>query len=165
MSSPVQKPSRPLRTIVAAAMMVLYLFISLGPTLSPALQSKAVLHALTGACSGDCDICGCSAESRASKTCCCAKKAHLQARTDHDDEIPNCCKKLPATNQVVIASCGCPCGSGKAIASSGSRVSEIVPFYFNADLVVPFMKNDRASLVQQLTSRHCEPPDPPPQKA
>ena len=165
MSSSIQKSSRPLRTIVAAAMMVLYLFISLGPTLSPALQSKAVLHALTGECSGDCDICGCSAESRATHTCCCAKKAQLQTLAHRSDEMPNCCKKLPSANQVVIASCGCPCGSGKAIASSGSKVSEIFPFYFNTDLAVDFVKNDQASLVQHLISRHSEPPDPPPRQA
>ena len=165
MPSSVHRHSRPLRSTVAVAMAVLYLLISLGPTLSPALQSKAVLHALTGECSGDCDICGCSAESRASHTCCCAKKAQLQTLAHRSDEIPNCCKKLPATNQVVIASCGCPCGSGKAIVSSGSKVGEIVPFYFNADLVVHFVENDQASLVQHLISRHSEPPDPPPRQA
>jgi hypothetical protein len=165
MSPSVQKSSRPLRTIVISAMMVLYLFISLSPALSPALQSKAVLHALTGECSGDCDICGCSAESIASQSCCCAKKAHKQARTHRNDETPNCCKKLPVPTRVVIASCGCPCGSSKAIASSGSKFSEIVPFFFNADLVVPSVENDQVALVRQLTSRHGEPPDPPPRKA
>jgi hypothetical protein len=163
MSLSVQKSSRPQRTIVAAAMMVLYLFISLCPLLSPALQSKAVLHALTGACSGDCDICGCSAESRTSHSCCCARKTRLQAQ--RDAAVPNCCKKPSATGQVVIASCGCPCGSGKAIASAGNKLSEIVPFYFSTDLVVHPVESDQVSLVQLLISRHPEPPDPPPRQA
>jgi hypothetical protein len=165
MSSSVRKSSHPLRTIVAAAMMVLYLFISLSPLLSPALQSKTVLHALTGECSGDCDICGCSAESRASHTCCCARKAHLQPLSQPHDEIPNCCKRPPAPDQVVIASCGSPCGSGKAIASSGSRLGEIIPYYFNADLLVHSAEIDQVSLVHHLISRRPEPPDPPPRQA
>jgi hypothetical protein len=48
--------------------------IVLSPLASLAMYSKIVAHVVTGECSGDCNICGCSLESRANHTCCCAKK-------------------------------------------------------------------------------------------
>jgi hypothetical protein len=58
---------------------MIYLVITLTPLAPFAMHSKMVAHAITGECVGDCDICGCSPESRANHTCCCAKKKQKQA--------------------------------------------------------------------------------------
>jgi hypothetical protein len=155
----------PLRSIIATTMMVLYLFISLSPLLSPALRSKTVLHALTGECSGDCNICGCSPESRAKQTCCCSKKKHLEARGRIDGSLPECCKKTPGQKEVVIASCGCPCGSGKDQVPATGKAGEILPFYFSACLATPPQETLHPQPPPPLISRVAEPPDPPPRQA
>jgi hypothetical protein len=55
------------------------MLIVMSPLVSLAMLSKTVAHVVTGECSGDCDICGCSLESRANHTCCCAKTKQKQA--------------------------------------------------------------------------------------
>ena len=75
---------RSLRRMIAATLTVVYLVIALSPLAPFAMYSKVVAHAVTGECSGDCDICGCSKESRANHTCCCAKKKQMHA---HDDQL------------------------------------------------------------------------------
>ena len=67
------------RRLIATVLTVIYLVIALSPLASLAMHSKIVTHAITGECSGDCDICGCSLESRTNHTCCCAKKNQKQA--------------------------------------------------------------------------------------
>jgi hypothetical protein len=154
---------RPMRGIIAAALTAIYLVISLSPLASLAMHSKAVAHAVTGECSGDCDICGCSPESRASNSCCCSRKRQQQAHI-HEDEhngTPDCCKKKPVDRKTVIV-CGCPCGSGKQVALSVGGTSELLPFHFTeqsgiSHTVTTFTIPDR-----RLTSRHGDPPDPPP---
>jgi hypothetical protein len=155
------------RQIIAAFMTVLYLTISLSPLASLAMHSSAVAHAITGECSGDCTICGCSAESRATRSCCCIKKKQQQARV-HEDErsgTPDCCKKIPAKKKIVIASCGCPCESGKTIALSGGKAGEILPYYFTEQFVISHADTHYSDLSHLLTSRHAEPPEPPPRQA
>ncbi|MGC2062053.1 MAG: hypothetical protein WA610_03680 [Thermodesulfovibrionales bacterium] len=56
--------------------MTIYLMIMLSPL---AMHSKVFAHAMTGECSGDCNICGCSLESRVNRTCCCAVKKQKQS--------------------------------------------------------------------------------------
>jgi hypothetical protein len=65
---------RSFRKLTAIVMMAVYLLIVLSPLAPFAMYSKTVAHAVTGECSGDCSICGCSVESRANHSCCCAKK-------------------------------------------------------------------------------------------
>jgi hypothetical protein len=57
---------------------MIYLVIVLSPLAPFAMYSKVVAHAVTGECSGDCDICGCSLMDRANHSCCCAKKKQMQ---------------------------------------------------------------------------------------
>jgi len=156
-----------MRSIIATTLAVIYLTILLSPFASLAMHSKTVAHALTGECSGDCSICGCSAESRATRTCCCSKKKQQQARIqeNEDDAIPDCCKKVPAKEKIMIASCGCPCGSGKAMALPGDKTDEILVYYFTAQFVLPQVTCRYSELSHLLTSRHVEPPDPPPRQA
>ena len=83
------------RVLAALLLTVVYLAVTLSPLAPLALQSPSLAHAITGECSGDCDICGCSAEARANHTCCCAqKKKHDSHDDSHDDSpLPDCCKK------------------------------------------------------------------------
>jgi len=71
-------PGRPFRQVVTVAMAVIYLLIALSPLSTLAMQSKRIAHAVTGECSGDCEVCGCSVESMANHTCCCWRKKRQQ---------------------------------------------------------------------------------------
>lgn len=73
------KTMRPHRRLFAIILMTIYLSIALSPLAPLAMHSKVVAHAVTGECVGDCNVCGCSQESRANHTCCCAKKKQMHA--------------------------------------------------------------------------------------
>jgi hypothetical protein len=139
----------------------MYLLMVVSPLASLAMHSKAVSHAITGECSGDCDICGCSPEGRASNTCCCSKKRRQQAQAYEKENSPDCCKKKPVNKNAVIA-CGCPCGSGKPADLSASSSSELLPYYYTERLSIPHVETLFTNLSHRLASRHSEPPDPPP---
>src|SRR5450631_3906503 len=104
--------THPSRHILAAGMVALYLAIIFSPLASFATHSTNAAPVFARECSGDCNLCGCSPESRASNTCCCSKKRQQQARAheDNKDGTPDCCKKKPVETKTVIA-CGCPCGN------------------------------------------------------
>lgn len=144
-------------------MMAIYLMVAISPMASAALRSKMVAHAITGECSGDCSICGCSPEARANHTCCCAKKLQAQensqAHKDDADE-PECCKKKHAKTTVIR--CGCPCGSGKQAALSIGGTSEVLPYQFTESFILPDTDTTFSNLPHRLTSRYGDPPDPPP---
>ncbi|MFZ4855555.1 MAG: hypothetical protein ACOYL3_04095 [Desulfuromonadaceae bacterium] len=57
-------------------MTVIYLLILFTPL---TLHSRMVAHAITGECSGSCEIDGCSLESRSAHSCCCAQKHQARA--------------------------------------------------------------------------------------
>ena len=136
-SARIMKQSK--RGIIAIFLMAIFLMISFSPLGFLALHSKTFAHALTGECSGDCTICGCSAESMAPRTCCCSKKKQQLANLHEDehDSTKVCCNKAPAKKKIVIISCGPPCGSKKTVALSGGTNSEILPFYFMARILIP----------------------------
>jgi hypothetical protein len=162
-NSSLHNASRSLRRMITATLTAVYLLITLSPLSSIAMHSKVVAHAVTGECSGDCNICGCSAENRANHTCCCAKKRQQQAHVHEDDEdgAADCCKKKPVKKKTVIA-CGCPCGSGKQAVLSASGTSEVLPFHFTEQFKTPHTETTFTDPTQQLTSRFGDPPDPPP---
>jgi hypothetical protein len=64
------------RRTLASVMTFMYLLILFVPF---TLHSKVVAHAITGECSGNCQIDGCSRESRAGRSCCCAQKKQAGA--------------------------------------------------------------------------------------
>lgn len=65
------------RYITSLLLTTIYLLIVVSPLAPLAMQSKSVAHAVTGECSGDCRIDGCSLERSAARTCCCwQKKRH-----------------------------------------------------------------------------------------
>jgi hypothetical protein len=69
------------------------------------MNSKHVAHAITGECVGDCNICGCSAESRANNTCCCAKKRRLSAQSSDAEKQPCCTSQKAQTPPPKTRSC------------------------------------------------------------
>jgi hypothetical protein len=145
-------------------MAALYLAIIFSPLAAFAIHSPDTAPATVRECSGDCNLCGCSPESRASNTCCCSnKKRQQQAHLHEDDQNskPDCCKKKPVEKKTVIA-CGCPCGKGQQAALSVNGSSELLPYHFTEQLSIPHTDTTYINLTRRLTSRHGEPPDPPP---
>ena len=150
--------NKPSRNIVALLLTVIYSLIIMGPLAPLALKSPRVAHAVTGECSGNCDICGCSAERRASHTCCCwlKKLKHEQEKNN----VPECCRKK--RNKTPVLACNCPCGSKKLPGLPGAEKTEVLPYRFSEVIVPP---NENALLSSHgkcLTDRHGDPPDPPP---
>lgn len=153
---------------MATIMAGIYLLIILSPLASLSLHSTSFAYAATGECSGDCNICGCSLESRTNKTCCCAQKHKQQLVHEHDDGetgTPDCCKKESAPQKTVIAKCGCPCGSGTSSGITNNVISETIPSHFCEIVSIPHVNTRYNAFAHFLTSRHIEPPDPPPRQA
>jgi hypothetical protein len=156
-----------LRHIIAAGMMALYLMAVFSPLASYAMHGSTSVAMGIRECSGDCNLCGCSPESRASNTCCCSKKRTQQAHAHEEDRDgeSDCCKKESAPQKPLIISCGCPCGSGKESALTTSSSSEVLPFHFTEQFTPLHTDTTFSNLTQHLTSRLAEPPDPPPQNS
>jgi len=152
-----------LRRLIAAGLTVVYLAFVFTPLVSSAMFSTVAPAAVVRECTGDCDLCGCSAESRASHSCCCAKKRQQQAHVHEDDgdETADCCKKKPVEKKSILA-CGCPCGNGKQIPFSIGGTSEVILCKFSEQFGLQQTLTRFPTLAQQATSRHREPPDPPP---
>ncbi len=89
------------RKSIALSLLVLYLVIAFSPLAALAMHSKQVLHAVTGECTGDCGICGCSVESRASGTCCCARQRRLLVNESYGNSRTCCAgqRKQPAISE------------------------------------------------------------------
>lgn len=80
--------------------MTIYLAIGLRSLAPLAMHSQAVAHAVTGECAGDCDICGCSLESRENQTCCCARKRQMQAGVAMQSKGECCPPKKEDTKKI-----------------------------------------------------------------
>jgi hypothetical protein len=167
-TQPTHTARKPLRRFTAALMAAFYLLILLSPLASFAMHGTKSAVMAVRECTGDCDLCGCSPASRAAHTCCCAKKRMQQNQVqlhDHDDaedDVLECCKKERAESRQTIIACGCPCGDGRQAALSVSGTSEVLPFHFTEEFSVPSADTTFINPSQRLTSRHGEPPDPPP---
>lgn len=85
------------RYITSLFMTAVYLLIVFSPLTSLAMQSKTINHAVTGECSGDCSIDGCSLEQSAAHACCCwQKKQRGTAETHlHSNEDTTCTPPTP----------------------------------------------------------------------
>jgi hypothetical protein len=147
------------RYIVALFLTVIYLLITMSPLAPLALWSPAVAYAVTGECAGNCDICGCSPERRASHTCCCWLKK-LKKEHDHD-QLTDCCNKKQKSGKPELK-CNCPCGSGKHIALWGADKNEQIPCKIIAGIPFSFGNLLAGNYNNRLTDRYGDPPDPPP---
>jgi hypothetical protein len=117
-----------------------------------------VVHAMTGECVNNCDICGCSAERRANHTCCCQQKQKQKA--DHEAGLSDCCKKKDSRTAVIR--CNCPCDPEKDLALLSFTQSEIIPFVFDMGLRPQLTDIEHRDQPRHMPIRFGEPPDPPP---
>ncbi len=102
------------RHISAGMMVLLYLVITALP-LAPLLVSSArFAHAVTGECSGDCDIDGCPLESRASHTCCCWQKKQRSLQYSEPQASGKICCATPPQPAVNTAAPCCAAPPGGA---------------------------------------------------
>jgi hypothetical protein len=170
------------RYIIATILTFVYAAIVLSPLAPLALRSAHVAHAVTGECVGDCDICGCSPERRASHTCCCwQKKLQRMPETaqvaggghDHGEQPAGCCRKKQEPEPVAeccrkkkrdvqqVLTC-CPCGSSKMVGLWGAQKFEQLPNRFAGIIPVSCGEFRFHPFIDRLTDRHGDPPDPPP---
>jgi hypothetical protein len=157
-SSRVFTMKRAARFNISVILTVIYSLIIMSPLAPLALKSPRVAHAVTGECSGNCDICGCSAERRANHTCCCFLKKKMQH--DHKN-LPDCCKKKKPAKMTML-SCNCPCGGNRMPGLAGSEKTEVMPYRFNEGILSIAENPLFSSPGKSLTDRHGDPPDPPP---
>ena len=82
------------RYITSLLMTIIYLVIVFSPLASLAMQSQHIAHAVTGECSGNCKVDGCSLERSAAHACCCWQKkklvevdAHLHSEDDNSSML------------------------------------------------------------------------------
>lgn len=150
---------------------IVYLLMVLSPLAPFAQQPKMVAHAVTGECSGDCSIDGCSLERSANHTCCCWQKKEKESRP-HDCCLPHRSEgrdeagheKQDSSHH---ESAGTvlkrhPCGS--TLPGFTLTVSETIhlPIFYSYALSIPGQSILEPSAPVPLQSRPGDPPDPPP---
>lgn len=170
---------------IVLMLFTVYAVIVLSPLASLALKSPTLAHAITGQCSGNCDICGCSAERRASKSCCCWMKnkraEEVRARSPlrscsvektaccssgaKKSEGVQCAEMLPDGAQEsppeVFYRCS-PCGKGSVTFFAGTGSYQHLPYLFRENLSTPSESTLVSLHSEFFLSRYQEPPDPPP---
>lgn len=177
---------------ISFIMTAIYLLITLSPFASLSFQSKPFFQVLSRECSGDCRLCGCSAERSASHACCCWQKKLAAAKNVKHCETPSasltapaaegsCCSKSAqhadhADEESISAQAdsasdsdtqsasisSSPCGSSKELTFFSNERGQHVPYLFLSG--IPPQKSIQISFLQpeRLASRNGEPPDPPP---
>lgn len=83
-----KKSHRYITSLLLTTIYLLIVFIPLAPV---AMQSKLVAHAVTGECSGDCKIDGCSLERSTTHTCCCWQRKQRESSEIHQHSSAGCC--------------------------------------------------------------------------
>ena len=96
------------RHFTSLLMTTIYLLIAVSPLSPLAMQSKFLVHAATGECSGDCKIDGCSLERSAAHTCCCWQKKRNEDNKAHQHVKPRCCDMKTVEPPKKAASCCAP---------------------------------------------------------
>jgi hypothetical protein len=151
------------RSTIALLLTVIHLLMMASPIVAFASQKKAMARAVAGECSGDCDVCGCSPESRAAGTCCCSRKRRLEASLHrHEEQKPPCCRHEAPEENVVVISCGCPCGGNDSADLCGVDTDETLISRYSYPSAVSLVADRRPIATRVLQSRHLQPPDPPP---
>lgn len=119
------------RHITASILTALYLLIALTPLSPLLLKSAHIAHAVTGECSGDCEIDGCSLENRANHTCCCWQKKQKQAGLPQKHSTDSCC--APASPPLQSASTGGCCTPPKPVVTASCCAPPAVSQHDNHD--------------------------------
>ncbi len=94
------------RTARATVLVLLYTLIAMSPLAPITLHTSVIAHAVTGQCTGDCEIDGCAPERRANHTCCCWQK-RIAAAIPVSETINDCCSEDPSPSTPDKMSC-CP---------------------------------------------------------
>ena len=145
------------RHMISSLLIALYTVVVMSPLAPAAMRSAHLAHAFTGKCSGDCNICGCSLERRAARTCCCwQKKLREQAHQ------PDHCKKKDDFHKVILT-CGCPCGGEKQLSVDVSGKFKHLPAQNQDFLSTLYESRNIQNPPLSLADRRDEPPDPPPE--
>ncbi len=147
----------PVRHVTAFLLVVVYTMITMSPLAPLALRSPRVAHAAAGECSGNCEVCGCSAERRANHTCCCWMK---KLKRQKNSGYTSCCKKR-MRHRMTMISCNCPCGGNGQPFLPSSENSEHLPCRYSEVIVMEYDTLLSASSCP-MAYRDIDPPDPPP---
>ena len=93
---------------------------------------------------------------------CCQKPA---THEDHDNEaaVSPQTGDSPGENTDTISISTCPCGSGQDLAFSGTEKPQHLPFRFLSGIPLQNATHFAHLPPERLSSRHCEPPTPPPE--
>lgn len=150
------------RHIIAGILIAIYIVIAIIPLAPLAMRSTTMAHPIRVECSGDCDICGCSHESRASRTCCCRQNwVKNRQHAGHEDSVSNNSEKKQHDTETTL-SCNYPCGSGKLLALWGLEKFEALPYQFSWRITSPLESPLFLNFLPHLSTRCLDPPDPPP---
>lgn len=87
---------------------MLYILIALTPLSPLMLNSALIAHAVTGECSGECEIDGCPLESRSNHTCCCWQKKLKSSVAHKSPQTPPCCVPVMPVTAVTDPCCAPP---------------------------------------------------------
>jgi len=79
---------------ISFIMTAVYLLITLSPLASNSSKSNPFFQTLAKECSGDCRLCGCSAERSASQTCCCWQRKLAEAKNLKQSKKPQPCQTV-----------------------------------------------------------------------
>jgi len=150
------------RKIIAGLLTGIYLAISLSSLASLTLGSASIAHAITGECSGNCEIDGCSAERKASHTCCCCIKKMKELENKKGQGT--CCNKKNAQHAKTIMTCNCPCGKGKQLVLFNSEKFEQLPYQFTRAKHFPLEGQLSFNIQPRMTTHYYEPFTPPPER-
>lgn len=177
------------RTMTSLLLAVIYLLITFSPLAPLAMQSKLVAHAVTGECTGRCEIDGCSPERSANHTCCCWQKKHAgspgKSGSDRDTHLMppaagqkrgSCCavraydthenaadgSALPEQTGTATTISTAPCGNGTLFTLLHGDVNPHLPFIAVSAVPPPGCGTLYHTAPERLTSRDSDPPDPPP---
>jgi hypothetical protein len=93
---------------ISFIMTAVYLLLTLSPLVSIGMQSKPYSQALSRECSGDCRLCGCSAERSASHACCCWQKKLAEAKKQRAKLDASCATATTASSQTAGSCCQKP---------------------------------------------------------
>ena len=119
---------------------------------------------------GDC----CSnkpAPTPVSKKSCCPTPESLKpviaqpgccSKSGHDDRVQEAEQNAAPAGSEVVYKCGGPCSKAKQFAMIGAGTSELLPYFYSEMTQIIHADTPYPSLSQRMTSRHAEPPDPPP---
>jgi len=148
------------RSIIAGILTAIYFAISVSSLAPLALGSASAAHATAGECSGNCEIDGCSPESRAAHTCCCWQK---KIKELEEKKHGGCCGKKSQQRAKTVLKCNCPCGKGMPLALFNAEKFEQLLCRFTAADVIPLEGQLTFLYHPRMITRSTEPFTPPPE--